>query len=161
MAVKSRWLGRGYESVSLDQPSGTEVIGDEPAAIGGSDAGPSPFAFLQMALGSCAVGTLLRAARDEQIPIEDLEVEVAFKLNRLDETATSHFTVTCGLRMTEIRERIRVTGEISEEQAAIRGYTEILESVPIRNAILFQAIQDIIRDEQEHLEELEALQPEG
>jgi bacterioferritin len=47
---------------------------------------------------------------------------------------------------------------IAEEQAAIRGYTKILEAVPASNAILFQTIQGIIKDEQEHLEELETLQ---
>jgi bacterioferritin len=46
---------------------------------------------------------------------------------------------------------------IAEEQAAIRGYTEILETLPLSNVILFQTIQEIIRDEQEHLEELDAL----
>ena len=48
---------------------------------------------------------------------------------------------------------------IEEERGAISGYTEILQSVPASNAILFQAIQNILRDEQEHLEELEALRP--
>lgn len=46
---------------------------------------------------------------------------------------------------------------IAEEEGAIRGYTEILEGLPMNNVILFQTIQEIIRDEQEHLEELDAL----
>jgi rubrerythrin len=46
---------------------------------------------------------------------------------------------------------------IEEEKDAIRGYTEILNKVSPSNVILFQTIQEIIRDEQEHLEELEAL----
>lgn len=46
---------------------------------------------------------------------------------------------------------------IAEEEAAIRGYTTILEGLSLSNVILFQTIQEIIRDEQEHLEELEAL----
>jgi bacterioferritin (cytochrome b1) len=47
---------------------------------------------------------------------------------------------------------------IAEEHAAIRGYTEILEGIDPANVILFQTIQEIIRDEQEHLEELQTLQ---
>ncbi len=47
---------------------------------------------------------------------------------------------------------------IDEEKGAIASYTEILQSVPESNAILFKAIQDILSDEQQHLEELEALQ---
>ncbi len=50
---------------------------------------------------------------------------------------------------------------IAEEQAAIRGYTKILEKLSLSNVILFQTVQEIIRDEQEHLEELEALRPPG
>jgi bacterioferritin len=46
---------------------------------------------------------------------------------------------------------------IAEEQGAIAGYTRILEEVPISNVILFQTLQELIRDEQEHLEELDAL----
>lgn len=46
---------------------------------------------------------------------------------------------------------------IEEEKEAIRSYTEILNSIPPSNAILFQTIQTILGDEQEHLEELESL----
>ena len=48
---------------------------------------------------------------------------------------------------------------IKEEKAAIAGYTKILEHIPPDNVILHRTIEDIIRDEQEHLEELENLQP--
>jgi bacterioferritin (cytochrome b1) len=47
---------------------------------------------------------------------------------------------------------------IAEEHAAISGYTKIFEGIEPRNVILYQTIQEIIRDEQEHLEELETLQ---
>ncbi|HEX5036910.1 MAG TPA: ferritin-like domain-containing protein [bacterium] len=47
---------------------------------------------------------------------------------------------------------------IEEEKEAILGYTEILGAVPPSNAILFVTLQEILRDEQEHLEELEALE---
>ncbi len=47
---------------------------------------------------------------------------------------------------------------IAEEQVAIRGYTEILRELDPTNVILFQTVRDIIRDEQEHLEELQTLQ---
>lgn len=46
---------------------------------------------------------------------------------------------------------------IEEEQIAITTYTEILKNIPHENAILYHTIWDIIRDEQEHLEELQNL----
>ncbi len=133
MAVKSRWLGRGFESESYDEGSGHRLHGDEPERIGGSNAGPSPFSLLQMSLGSCAVATMLRAARDEKIPVEAIEADVAFKLNRLDESATSLFTVTCDLRMTEMRMRLRVTGDVNEEQASVLLWAA--ENCPVSNTI--------------------------
>ena len=47
---------------------------------------------------------------------------------------------------------------IEEEKHAIASYTKILEQIPADNVILHRTIEDIIRDEQEHLEELENLQ---
>lgn len=47
---------------------------------------------------------------------------------------------------------------IKEEKGAIKGYIRIFEQTSPTNAILYEALQDLIKDEQEHLEELEALQ---
>ena len=47
---------------------------------------------------------------------------------------------------------------IAEEHHAIKEYKEILPLVQEDNVILYRTIQDIIQDEQEHLEELETLQ---
>lgn len=47
---------------------------------------------------------------------------------------------------------------IEEEKMAIASYTQILGRIPADNVILHRTIEDIIRDEQEHLEELENLQ---
>lgn len=133
MAVKTRWLGEGFKSESYDEANGHRLHGDEPKQIGGSDTGPSPFALLQASVGTCAMGAMLRAARDEKIPVEGLEADVAFKANRLDETATSHFTVTCDLRMTEMRLRLRVTGDVSDEQASVLLWAA--ENCPVGNTI--------------------------
>ncbi len=46
---------------------------------------------------------------------------------------------------------------IAEEKGAVQAYGEILESLSMTNVILFQTVQEILRDEQEHLEELDAL----
>lgn len=47
---------------------------------------------------------------------------------------------------------------IEEEKQAIASYTKIFADTPATNSILYEALQDLIRDEQEHLEELEQLQ---
>lgn len=51
---------------------------------------------------------------------------------------------------------------IEEEQRAIERYVRVLEATSPTNVILYQTLQEIVRDEQEHLEELEQLQtPRG
>lgn len=48
---------------------------------------------------------------------------------------------------------------ILEEREAIRAYEEVFRRIPVENVILYQTLQELIRDEQEHLEELEDLRP--
>lgn len=47
---------------------------------------------------------------------------------------------------------------MEEEADAIAAYTEILDGVPESNVILYETLRDIIKDEQDHLEELSHLQ---
>jgi bacterioferritin (cytochrome b1) len=55
--------------------------------------------------------------------------------------------------------RDMLTDNILEEREAIEQYSRILNGIPRGNAILYHAIEDILRDEQEHLEQLLALKP--
>ena len=47
---------------------------------------------------------------------------------------------------------------IKEEEGAIKLYRSILDSVGHEGAILFETIEEILKDEQEHKEQLERLQ---
>lgn len=48
---------------------------------------------------------------------------------------------------------------IQEERDAIIAYEQVFKITPVENVILYQTLQELIRDEQEHLEELEDLLP--
>lgn len=132
LAARARWI-TGLQTEARDEWGGHTLICDEPESIGGTNTGPSPFSLLQMALANCSATTILRVAKDEKIPITGLEVRVFHKQNRLDETATSHYTVTCDLRMTELRRRIVVEGELSEEQLKLLLWG--VEHCPVSNSI--------------------------
>lgn len=56
---------------------------------------------------------------------------------------------------SKLKDILRIN--IDEENHAIEMYQRILNAVPQENAILYQTLQELIRDEQEHLEELENL----
>ncbi len=91
--------------------------------------------------------------------IADDEVKHALKLrNRiiaLGGTPTMEIAIADLKPATNLQDILKIN--IEEEQIAITTYTAILKDIPHENAILYHTIWDIIRDEQEHLEELQNL----
>lgn len=60
--------------------------------------------------------------------------------------------------LIEARELTRILHvNIKEEKAAIVNYTLILDEIPRNEMLLYETIEHILQDEQEHLEELERL----
>jgi putative redox protein len=53
------------------------LIADEPADAGGTAAGPTPYDFLNAALGTCTSMTIHVVAQREKIPVESVEVTVS------------------------------------------------------------------------------------
>ncbi len=62
-------------------------ISDEPAGVGGEDAGPSPFALLLGGLASCTIITIQMYAQRKQWPLEGIEMEITMRSEevRLDD----------------------------------------------------------------------------
>lgn len=56
--------------------SGHRLTGDEPAAMGGADLGPSPYDLLTAALGECTAMTVRWYALQQKWPLEHVEVEL-------------------------------------------------------------------------------------
>lgn len=52
------------------------LLADEPASIGGFDAGPAPYDFLGIALGACTSMTLRMYANRKKLPLDRVTVEV-------------------------------------------------------------------------------------
>lgn len=94
---------------------------------------------------------LKEIATDEQLHAEQLRDRII----GLGGTPTMDVRKEDLIPATSLSEIIDVN--VKEEKDAIRNYTEILESLSPSNVILFQTVLEILRDEQEHLEELDAL----
>lgn len=91
-------------TVTLTDGAGHTWLGDEPAEMGGADAGPSPFHLLLSSLGACTVITLQMFAARKQWPLAG--VEVALQLNPAATPASG----------SDITRTITLSGALSEEQ---------------------------------------------
>jgi putative redox protein len=68
---------RSADAIRVDITAGPHsFIVDEPGAVGGTDAGPTPYDLLAGALGACTSMTLHIVAKREQIPLEGLELTI-------------------------------------------------------------------------------------
>ena len=88
--------------------SGHHLIGDEPVEQGGGDLGPAPYDLLLAALGECTAMTVRWYARQQNWPLERVEVTLTHAKGTVEgkSAKTDHFAKT-----------IRVIGQdLSDEQ---------------------------------------------
>jgi len=65
--------------------SGHTLKGDEPVASGGGNLGPSPYDMLLAALGECTAMTLRWYAKQQNWPLEKVEVKLTYqKVDKVD-----------------------------------------------------------------------------
>jgi uncharacterized OsmC-like protein/alpha-beta hydrolase superfamily lysophospholipase len=57
---------------------GFHLVADEPAAVGGGEAGPTPYDYLAAALASCTSMTLRMYADRKDLPLEEVSTEVRY-----------------------------------------------------------------------------------
>ena len=99
--------GESAFAVSIDV-SGHHFVGDEPLSKGGDDLGPAPYDLLLAALGECTAMTVRWYARQQDWPLERVEVSLTHAKGGVEgkSAKTDHFTKT-----------IRVSGkDLTEEQ---------------------------------------------
>ncbi len=94
-------------SVRIDV-SGHSLTGDEPVAMGGADLGPAPYDLLLAALGECTAMTIRWYARQQDWPLERVEVTLSHSKGAVEgkSAKVDHFT-----------KQIRITGDaLTQEQ---------------------------------------------
>jgi bacterioferritin len=83
-------------------------------------------------------------------------IQLRDRITALAGTPTMEIATKDLIPAKTLKEILRVN--IAEEEAAIKMYRSILDSVGNDGAILFETIEDILKDEQKHKEELQRLQ---
>jgi len=104
--------------------------GDEPAAFGGTDTGPSPYDFLLAALGTCTSMTISFYARRKGWRLEN--VTVSLYHSKIHATDCAECETKVG-RIDRIERAIQLTGALTNEQRA--KLMEIADRCPVHQTL--------------------------
>src|SRR5574343_1945113 len=102
VVVSENWKGRYQQAVTAGQH---QLIADEPASMGGADAGPAPFDFIMAGLGACTSMTLRMYAERKGLARTGINVALSHEKVEID-----------GIQRDCIHRTIALDGALSTEQ---------------------------------------------
>jgi putative redox protein len=107
-----------------------DLVADEPASLGGSDLGPSPYEYLLGALGSCMAMTLRMYADRKGWPLEG--VYVGLRAARAHERDCEN-CATEQVGITRIERKIELSGALTAEQR--ERLLQIADRCPVKQTL--------------------------
>ena len=119
VVVAENGKGRYQQAVTAGQH---QLIADEPASMGGGDAGPAPFDFIMSGLGACTSMTLRMYAERKSLPLTRISVALSHDKIEVD-----------GVMRDRISRDITLEGDLSEEQR--QRLLEIANKCPVHRAL--------------------------
>jgi putative redox protein len=106
------------------------LIADEPAAIGGAELGPDPYAYLLAGLGACTAITLRMYADRKKWPLKAVKVSLRHHRNHPADCADCD---SKEVRIDMINKELELIGELTSEQ--ITRLKEISDRCPVQKTI--------------------------
>jgi putative redox protein len=125
--VEESLTGRYMNSLRVGRHAWTA---DEPAAVGGNDAGPGPYELLLMALGACTSMTVRMYAERKQLPLKRVRVRLSHRKIHAQDCADC---ATKEGMLDEITREIVLDGELTEEQR--QKLLEIANKCPVHRTL--------------------------
>jgi putative redox protein len=107
--------GTGANFVQQIETGQHRLVADEPASVGGTDTGPTPYDLLLAALGSCTAMTLGIYARRKNLPLE--QVVVSLRHSRIHAADCANCETKMG-KIDRIDLDLQLTGALTDEQRA-------------------------------------------
>lgn len=108
-----------------------DLTADEPESVeGGGDAGPDPYDYLLMALGSCTVITVKMYARRKEWPLEDVYLELRHHKSHKEDCENCDDP---GSMIDRIEVELILKGDLDQEQK--ERLLEISERCPVHRTL--------------------------
>ncbi len=127
--VTVRTPGGGFRSDLF--ANGHALVADEPLAFGGTNQGPSPYDYLQAALGACTGMTVQMYAQRKNWPLAEVVVRLRHaKIHAQD-------CVDCeqaGNKIDHFERELELLGDLNDEQR--QRLLEIAEKCPVHKTLL-------------------------
>ncbi|MGH7457538.1 MAG: bifunctional alpha/beta hydrolase/OsmC family protein [Longimicrobiaceae bacterium] len=107
------------------------AVADEPEAVGGEDAGPTPYDYLLAGLGACTGITLRMYADRKGWPLEEVTVRLRHeKVHALDEPKAEEGE---DARMDKVQRKVVLAGDLDREQR--ERLLEIADKCPVHRTL--------------------------
>ena len=121
-------IGRNhYQTISHARTH--EVLGDEPAANGGGDTGPTPSELVLAGLASCTGATLRMYADRKGWNLEQVDITLEMSVEKSGSTQTTH-----------IKRTLSFTGNLSDEERT--RLLEIADKCPVHKLLTNEVVID-------------------
>ena len=121
-----------YTEISAD---GHTLVADEPASVGGTDKGPTPYGFLLGALGSCTAMTLRMYANRKEWPLDSVTVHLSHGKIYADDCANCE---TASGKIDRIEREIEVQGDLTDTQR--EKLLEIADKCPVHRTLTSETV---------------------
>ncbi len=138
---EDKFAGDGVVQVHTGQGFQTDIVAngfslraDEPASMGGTETGPTPYDLVCAGLGACTSMTLRMYADRKQWPLEFIDVQVTHAKVRASERDPS---ADASARIDQFKRVISLSGDLSDEQR--ERLVEIADRCPVHRTLESQS----------------------